>query len=329
MIKKILFTILTLILVLLLVYFLGPTPKFEAFDNAPSTLKFDINTVEAFINEKESKVENIKEDNQSQFVWQDSFKRTEYSMVYLHGFSASHGEAQPILDNFSEKYNCNTYLPRLYLHGLNDVDAFVNLNPKDWVESAKEAIAVAKAIGEKVVIISTSTGSTLAAYLAANDPKIVALINTSPNFDLYDPNSNLLVKPWGKQLFRRMMGSDYREWEATDSIKKYWTTKNRIEAHVAIRSLLNETMTDDIFEKIKQPFYVAYYYKDDENMDKIISIDAIHDFAEHLGTPKNKIELEAFDDGKGHVISSMYMNENWEHVQNEIFDFFEKKVLAF
>ena len=284
---------------------------------------FNIQELDSLVADMESEFDNIKPDNQSQFIWIDSLQKTPYALVYLHGFSASHGEAQPILSNFANHFGSNVYLPRLAEHGTTDVDAFTRLTPKALVDSARKAIAVGKSIGDTLIIMSTSTGSTLAAYLAANDPEIHALICTSPNFDLYDSNSHLLVMPWGFQLFRQMMGGNYREWNASDDINKYWTTKNHIKGHIALRHLLNQTMTDETFKAIEQPVYISYYYKDDEHMDKIISIDAIKKFGQLLSTPKASVRIEAFDNARGHVISSMYMNENWEDVQNSIFDFCE------
>jgi len=325
--KRLLKFLLALLVIIFLTYILGPKAKFEKVNNSPFARSFTFEEVDRYVSDKEAKFDNIKPDNHAQFIWKDSLQKTAYSVVYLHGFSASHGEAYPILQNFAERYQCNTYLPRLHLHGINDVDAFVNITPKDWLESAKEAIAIAKAIGHKLIVISCSTGSTLATYLAANDPDISALIMTSPNIDLFDSNSQLLVKPWGKQLFKQMMGGNYRQWPGNDIINKYWTTKNRIEAHVAIRDLLNQTMTEDIFKKITQPVFIGYYYKNEEKRDKVISINAIDKMGKTISTPKEKVTIMPFSTARGHVISSSYMNNAWEDVQNAIFKFMDDSVL--
>ena len=321
MIKGILKILLIIVLALVIIYFLGPKESFESVDNTPVTLDLNITELPNYVAKKESNITGIKPDNQSQFIWIDSLQKTEYAMLYLHGYSASHGECEPILKNFAQHFGCNTYLPRLYLHGLSDVDAFARLNPKDWVDSAKEAIAIAKKIGEKLIIISTSTGSTLSAYL--DDEDIIAHIMTSPNFDLHDPNSHLLTKPWGKQIFRQMMGGDYREWEGTKEINQYWTTKNRIEGPIAVRDLVTQTMTPELFRKFDDPVFVGYYYRDEENKDKIISIEAIHKFEKSISTPEDKKVFKAFDNARGHVISSEYMNANWKDVQDAIFSFTE------
>ncbi len=324
MLKKLLLSFLIIIALLIIAYLLGPKVEYAKVNPVALTeLSIGIDSIEAYINEQESKVSNIKPNNQSQFIWYKPNKKTEYAVLYLHGYSASHGEGQPILRNFSKHFGCNTYLPRLALHGLDDDDAFVDMTPELLVESAKEAIRVAKVIGEKIIIISTSTGATLATYLAAHDPDIHSLIMTAPNFDLYDSNSHLLLKPWGKQLFRKMMGGDYRTWEASTEAQKYWTTKNRIEGAIALRSLLDQTMTDETFAKINIPVFVGYYYKNSKSFDNIISIDAIKDFGKKIKTPEDQKVIIPISTGRGHVITSIYMNPEWEAVQRKIFRFGE------
>ena len=149
---------------------------------------------------------------------------------------------------------------------------------------------------------------------------------TAPNFDLYDSNSHLLLKPWGKQIFRKMMGGNYRSWNTNSDAKKYWTTKNRIEGAIALRSLLDQTMTDETFSKIDIPVFVGYYYKDANSFDKIISIDAIKEFGEKIKTPESKKEIAAISTGRGHVITSKYMNPELAAVQLKIFNFAQEKL---
>jgi len=322
--KRIFRFLLIVLFVLIVLYLLGPRVKFQQVNNKPLTLILDLSDIERYVQTKESKISNIKPDNHSQFIWFNKTQKTPYSILYLHGYGASKGECQPILSNFSQRYGCNAYLHRLALHGLDDDDAFEHLTPALLVNSAKEAVAIAKNIGEKLIIISTSTGATLATYLAANDPSIEALIMTAPNFDLHDKNSHLMLKPWGKQLLKKIVGGDYRQWETTSEAQKYWTTKNRIEGLITLRSLLDQTMTAQTFDKINIPVFVGYYYKDENNFDNIISVDAIQKFSEQIKTSSDQKIIMPFASARGHVISSMYMNKNWKDVQDAIFDFSDK-----
>jgi len=311
-----------LIVLILLGYVLGPKSSFDKVNSNKATLDQQISDLPAYVSEMESKVDGIKPNNQSQFIWVDSLKKTPYSFVYLHGFSASHGEGQPIISNLAERYGANTYLPRLHLHGLEDVDALELMTPTSLMNSAKEAIAIAKTIGEEVIVVGTSTGATLGSYLATTDEDISALILTSPNFDLYDKSSRLITGPWGKALLKQVSGGNYREWETTQEAMQYWTTKNHINGHIALRDLLNQTMTAETFSKIEIPVYIAYYPKDD-----VISVEAISDFTSEISTPSDKIRSIGFDSASRHVISSKYMNDNWLEVQESIFKYCDE-VLA-
>jgi esterase/lipase len=327
LLKKLLLSILIIFVVLLITYLLGPKVKFEAVNGDPlPELSFGIEAIQAYVDTQESQFSNIKPDNQSQFIWADKTKKTEYAVLYLHGYTASHGEFHPILNNFSRNFRCNTYMPRLALHGLQDEDAFEKLTPKLLIDSAKEAIRVAKTIGEKVIIIGSSTGCTLGTYLAAHDPDIHSLILTSPNFDLYDTKSHLMLKPWGRSILRYVVGGDYRTWETNTEAKKYWTTKNRIEGLIALRSLLDQTITDETLKNINIPVFAAYYYKNSRSFDKIISIDAVKDFGKKISTPEDMKEIIPISTARGHVMTSSYMNDEWEAVQRKIFKFAQTKL---
>ena len=63
----------------------------------------------------------------------------------------------------------------------------INLTADKLWNSAKEAYAIGKQLGKKVIIMATSTGGTLALKLAAEYPEIAGLILLSPNIAINDP----------------------------------------------------------------------------------------------------------------------------------------------
>ena len=210
--KKILLGLALIFICLIVVYLLGPKPEYKKVNNTPIELGISLENIEDYIQSKEGSIPDIKAKNEAHILWADSTRKTEYAFVYLHGFTASHGEAHPIIQNIAKQYKSNTFLSRIHSHGLNDKDAFLDLTPTSMIESAKEAIAIGRTIGHKVIVMSCSTGSTYSAYLAPQDPAIVAQIMLAPNFDLQDPNTKLLVKPWGKQIMKKITGGNYRDW---------------------------------------------------------------------------------------------------------------------
>ncbi|MBT8191515.1 MAG: alpha/beta hydrolase [Bacteroidia bacterium] len=318
---------LAFIIVGVCIYVFGPVVKFEKVDNDIAEMNLSIDNVQDFIDTKESETRDIKPLNQAHILWADSIRQTDYSIVYLHGFTASHREGYPIIQHLAYRYQCNAFLSRLACHGLEDEDAFLSLTPKKYIESAKEAIEIGKALGKKVILVSTSTGSTLSIYLAANDPSIAGLVMLSPNIELYDPMSKLITKPWGKELMRLINNGDYLYWNnAPDYVQRYWSTKNHINGVIALRNMLDQTMTQEVFKQIDIPYFIAYYYKDEDNQDKTISVDAIHRYSELSSTPKDKKIVRGFDNAIGHVIGCYSLNPAWEDIQEAIFAFVEEQM---
>ncbi len=312
-----------LILVLLASYFLGPKVNYDKVDNRPAQLNLPIAELDSYVAEQEAAYDDIKPDNESKIIWHDSIKKTEYALLYLHGFEASWAEADPIVTNIAERYGMNLYLPRISEQGRTDIDALLDESPKGMVDSAKEAIAVAKLLGQKLIIFSCSTGSTYSTYLAANDSEIYAQIMTSPNFDLEDKTSKLITKPWGRQMMKQIIGSDYREFTPPPGAMPYWNNRYRIEGLIALRDLLDQTMTKDIWSKNKTPMLILYYYENDQKRDKIISVEAIKAFEQVVQTPKDKLKIEAITASRGHVFTSKYMNDQWAVSQETIFSYLE------
>ena len=149
---------------LLVVYWMGPRPSSLSLNTGLPSISIAPEQSDEFIREKESVVAHIKPDNEAQIIWADSLhkNKTEYCIVYLHGFSASQGEGIPVHKNIAKKFGCNLYLPRLYAHGLTEKEPLLEFTEEKYLESAKEAIAFGKNLGQKILLMGTSTGGTLA-----------------------------------------------------------------------------------------------------------------------------------------------------------------------
>src|SRR5690606_4415203 len=100
------------------------------------------------------------------------------SVVYLHGFSASEREGFPVHTEFAKKHGFNLFLARLDGHGLNTPEPLLDMTAQGLWKDAREALAIGKQLGDKVIVMGTSTGGTLALMLAAEYPADVeAVIN--------------------------------------------------------------------------------------------------------------------------------------------------------
>ena len=130
--------------------------------------------------------------------------------MYLHGFSASPMEGDPLHRELAERYGANLYLPLLSGHGLDNPESFKDLMPRDLIMSARRAITIGTALGKKVILMSCSTGSTVGTYVASYNPDLIhAHLMYSPNIDLKDKKSRLIVNPWGLQMARYFNAVSY------------------------------------------------------------------------------------------------------------------------
>ena len=321
--KKILYFFLLLIALLVVGYLLGPRPDYPDMDYSIAPTKLRIDELEQYLAQKESTIKNLKPDNQSRIAWPDSTQtKTEYAIVYLHGFSASPMESNPVHLDFAKKYGMNMILPRLAQHGIKDSTTFKTLTPKMLIDGAKEAIAMAQVLGEKVIIMSCSTGSTLAIPLAAENPDLVeGHIMFSPNFALVDRRASLLTKPWGLQIARYLLGSKHRKLNMPPICHGYWTMKYRLEGTLVVQGLIDETIKTQYFEKIDDPIFVGYYYESEDKKDRVISIDAIKHFMGFVRTPTTQIQEEPFPTTKAHVLSSSLQSKDIEAVRQKLDEF--------
>ena len=312
---------------LVFVYLAGPEPRFEEFDNQPVSFDYPVDRLDAYISARESAIDNLRPANEARIVWRDSPEKAPCAIVYLHGFSASQAEGAPVHRNIAAQFGCNLYLPRLPGHGIDDDDAFRRIQPRDWVEEAKRAVAIGKLIGQRVIVMATSTGGTLGTYLAASDRDVSALILFSPNIDLYDRKSRMLNGPWGKVIARLFFFGQYRQWEASAEIKKFWTTRYHLDGLHALRQLTTKTMTPRVFRQIEQPVFVAYYYRDEDHQDEFVSVRKMHEFMRQIGTPEQYRRSHRAANANAHPIASALWNENWADVQDAATTFLQE-VLA-
>ncbi len=310
-----------LLIVMTAIYFAGPKPDTPHLDPVLAPSPYNIRTIDAQIKAAEKTIADIKTRNNATIWWADSIGiRTEYALVYLHGFSASRGEGDPIHLQLAKRYGMNAYLARLDKHGRAAEEPMVDLTPEGLLESAKRAIQVGETLGEKVIIVSCSTGGTLGLYLAAHNPeKIHALVCYSPNVDMYDKTSKLLDEPWGLQIARMAEGGKYHHWEGSDSVQHYWNTSYRIEALVALRQLVDATMTSETFAAIRQPLLVLYYYKNEDEKDDTVSLTAMSRMFDEVSTPPEAKRMLPVPGAGAHVISSKYvsgdLNMVWQYSQ--------------
>ena len=314
-----------ILLVLILVYFIGPQPSAPHFTNDLPSVPSNAAALEKYIYDGESK-HKLKPDNNARICWfNDSLKDvTEYALVYLHGFSASQEEGDPVHVSLARRFGCNLYLARLAEHGIDTIDAMINLTAEKLWNSAKEAYTIGKQLGKKVILVGTSTGGTLALKLAAEFPEVAGIILLSPNIAINDPNAWILNNHWGLQIARMIKGKYNISSDTSALYKKYWYHQYRMEAVVQLEELLENSMKPSLFDKVKQPTLLLYYYKDKDHEDNVVKVSAMQNMFKQLGTgPGLKREVSIPNAGD-HVIGSYIKSKDIKTVQDATAKFMEE-----
>lgn len=306
------------LLIILTAYFLGPNPKTPVYDSVLPDLPA-ASSLDSFIAKHEASFP-VKPDNEARIIWSDSLKQspTEYAIVYLHGFTASPMEGDPVHRNLAKRFGCNLYLARLSEHGLVQQEQLQNLTADSYWESAKFALAVGRKIGKKVILMGTSTGGTQAIQLASTYPNLVdGLILYSPNIEINDPNAWLLNNPWGLQIARLVKQGNYLNPPDERPIyAKYWNKPYRMEAAVALQEMLETTMNKEAFEKIKQPLLLLYYYKNEKEQDPVVKVSAMLKMFDEIATPSSKKQKIAIPEAGNHVIASPIKSNAYKQVED-------------
>jgi esterase/lipase len=280
-----------------------------------------ISELDAWLKRREASIPGIIPGTEKIIYWaHGAGKKTPFSIVYIHGFTASRQETAPVFDNIAKKIKANLFYTRLKGHG-RDGEALKEAKLKDWLYDACEAYTIGNAIGNKVILVGCSTGAPLVTWLAADNKNSAALIILSPNFGVADKNANLLLLPGGRLLARMILGKYYTQFEPVNELHgKYWTPRYRSQALHSMMKTVNQIKKIDL-ESIKLPVLCVYT----EN-DTALSIPDIIRVFELLGSERKSIVnlREALD----HVLAGDIVSPDTnKKLVSLVMDFLENQVL--
>jgi alpha-beta hydrolase superfamily lysophospholipase len=244
--------------------------------------------------------------------------RTSWSVVYLHGFSATRQEIAPVGEMIADQMNANLFETRLAGHGRVQ-SPLEGVRAEDWLDDGVEALMVGAAIGEKIVLIGTSTGATLALALA-NLPgfdRVAGLVLISPNFAPRDPAAEFLTWPGGPQLAELLEG-DTQSWTPANDLQgRFWSTSYPMAAVVEMMRLVK-------FARMGLPLTldasVLIIYSP---ADTVIDVNRILTSYPLLRAPRKKLlEIETSGDQSNHVLAgNILAPENNELLTREVVQF--------
>lgn len=308
-----------------LAYFMGPRASEAMLDPVLPEVSSDLTALEKEIIESEKAVPNLKPDNEARIIWADTARKekTPYAIVYIHGFGASWAEGEPVHRTLAETYGANLYLARLEDAGISDPDAYRNLTPESFLAGAKRALAIGKKLGDEVILIGTSAGGLLSVYLAATNPDLKGVILYAPCLDIYNSALKIATGPWGEQAVKAAIGdrmlNDY-----SPERQRYWMNSYSSRGLITLQQTMDAVARPEIYEKIRMPVFLGYYYKNEEEQDKTVSVKAMREMFPLLGTPDSLKREVAFPESGHHVIASFMTSGDLEGVIRETRKFMEE-----
>ncbi len=173
--------------------------------------------------------------------------RTPLALVYVHGFSASRAELAPLPARLAEALDANLFETRLAGHGRGGA-ALGRARAEDWMLDMAEALAVGRALGERVLVLASSTGASLAAIAALEPPgadRVAGYVLMSPNFGLQAAGARLLTLPFARSLAPLVLGAE-RRWEPrSEAHGAGWTHAYPTEALVPMAALAQTARLSD------------------------------------------------------------------------------------
>lgn len=250
--------------------------------------------------------------------WQSRGERTDIAIVYLHGFSATRQEIAPTIELVADELGANLFETRLAGHGRED-GALVDVRAEDWLRDGIEALDIGSRIGERIVLVGTSTGATLAAALADHPSmaNVSELVLISPNFGIRDPKSEVLLLPGGPMFADLLLGK-MRSFEThSDAHARYWSSEYPTRAIVEAMRLLRHA-------RGKLPLTLdARLLTILSPNDQVISVEAALDVHDDARVPARMlVEMFSSDDPNDHVLAGDILSpSNTESVAEMIVDF--------
>jgi alpha-beta hydrolase superfamily lysophospholipase len=273
-----------------LLAFAGLSGPLFPFTPRPSAIRDVVENVpdlDRYLARREAQHADVKPEQGKTIIWNDPATRskTPLSLVYIHGFSASRKDIAPVIETLAGTLGANAFLTRLAAHGRTTPAEFAAVTAQDWLDDAREALAVGRRIGHRVVLIGTSTGALLAAMAALEDNSsdIAALVLLSPNFGLRDWRAKFISGPLGRALARFVLGKEHSFHPDSIGHAEFWTTHYPSQAVVALMDLLNHARSIDL-GKLKMPVLVIY-----TDQDTVVDVAAIRDRFDEIQAPTKLI----------------------------------------
>ncbi|KQT48959.1 lysophospholipase [Aureimonas sp. Leaf454] len=317
---------LILALVVLLVVAAGGAWLFGPREPVDLTVRFDAAAIgrdpDAYLARTEADIPNLRADAAKSIVWAypASRAKTPFAIVYIHGFSATREEMRPLPDEVAAKLGANLYFTRLSGHGRNAV-AMQEASVNDWINDLAEAIAIGRQIGERVVIVSNSTGATLAA-LGATLPDletgIAGLVMISPNFGLLQEHAFVLDLPFARDILPWLTDETYSFAPTNAEQAANWTTSYPTAALLPMAALVRRAVHAR-FESVSTSAFFLY-----SPSDRVVDPAATETVAARWGGPRQVLQVPTTGDPANHTLAGRILSpQTTDELAQRIVDWIE------
>ena len=283
------------------VFLLGPVNDFgpdTPTQRAPAPTA--LNELDGWLANSEASMQDLRPGTAKGIVWAgEEKKRTPWSVVYIHGFSASRMETAPVADEVAKALGANLFYTRLSGHGLPG-EAMGRASAQDWLADTLEAVRIGEALGDKVLVISCSTGATLSTWLGTGSEasKVSAHVFISPNFGLKNKLSELVNGHWGHQIARAVSGDSISYTPTDPRESQAWTTSYPTQAIFPMLALVKKVRDSDL-SAFKTPVLVLF-----SAADQTVDPEQIKQAFARLGSPDKTLEAVIYSQSKGqHVLA--------------------------
>ena len=279
--KKVMGLVVVVLISVCILFLTGPRATVE-----PHLKPIDLpEDLDHYLAESEAQFSDLIPETEKTIIWANAAKtKTPLALIYLHGYTATRQEAAPLCDQIAARLGANLFYTRFTGHGRSG-QALGEATANDWLNDTIEAVEIGKRLGDKVIVIGTSTGGTLATWhaLQGDNEEALAYVLLSPNFGLKDPTGEILGWPWAEQLVPLIVGAEY-QWEPLNPKHAYyWTEKYPSKALIVMMSVI-KFVRESSLESIKKPVLVIY-----SPNDKVVNAQATEKIFPRFGSPIKQI----------------------------------------
>ncbi len=267
-----------------------PEPVFAA----PATLA----GIDEALAAAEAKVPDLRPGSDRRIAWADPARkaRTPTSLVYLHGFTATRQEVSPVAERAAAALGANLYFARVPGHG-RTAEAMAEATLESWQMEGENALAIGRLLGDRVVLMGTSTGGTLATWLAAQHADVAAVVLVSPNYGVQAAGADLAALPGGQGLVRLAQGS-YREYATHGPLHAaHWTARY---STMAIPPMMRLVKAVDAIDPASMQVPVLAFYSP---RDTVVRPEAIEQRFARWGTSMKRLVAVETQDPDRHVLA--------------------------